>query len=132
MEGMLIQAQQAQKKHRKLSTELSELKLTTTESNKDDEPAENLIKEEIMEVDTETGSERSKNMPKTDQEMSVQIIEDTRNREHKNGDAGESDNGQGVGDYEDDEEEISIDPRTYCKLGHFHLLLEDYAKGELM
>lgn len=26
--------------------------------------------------------------------------------------------------------EISIDPRTYCKLGHFHLLLEDYAKGQ--
>lgn len=26
--------------------------------------------------------------------------------------------------------EINIDPRTYCKLGHFHLLLEDYAKGE--
>lgn len=24
---------------------------------------------------------------------------------------------------------ISIDPRTYCKLGHFHLLLEDYPKG---
>lgn len=26
---------------------------------------------------------------------------------------------------------ISIDPKTYCKLGHFHLLLEDYAKGKL-
>lgn len=25
--------------------------------------------------------------------------------------------------------DIDIDPRTYCKLGHFHLLLEDYAKG---
>lgn len=25
--------------------------------------------------------------------------------------------------------DINIDPRTYCKLGHFHLLLEDYAKG---
>lgn len=31
----------------------------------------------------------------------------------------------------DDEEDngISIDPKTYCKLGHFHLLLEDYTKG---
>lgn len=31
----------------------------------------------------------------------------------------------------DDEEEngISIDPKTYCKLGHFHLLLEDYPKA---
>lgn len=26
---------------------------------------------------------------------------------------------------------INIDPRTYCKLGHFHLLLEDYPKGKL-
>jgi hypothetical protein len=25
--------------------------------------------------------------------------------------------------------EINIDPKTYCKLGHFHLLLEDYVKG---
>lgn len=25
--------------------------------------------------------------------------------------------------------DINIDPRTYCKLGHFHLLLEDYPKG---
>lgn len=26
--------------------------------------------------------------------------------------------------------DIDIDPRTYCKLGHFHLLLEDYPRGE--
>ncbi|KAL1390372.1 hypothetical protein pipiens_012395 [Culex pipiens pipiens] len=25
--------------------------------------------------------------------------------------------------------EINIDPKTYCKLGHFHLLLEDYDKA---
>lgn len=25
--------------------------------------------------------------------------------------------------------DINIDPKTYCKLGHFHLLLEDYPKG---
>lgn len=25
--------------------------------------------------------------------------------------------------------DINIDPRTYCKLGHFHLLLEDFNKG---
>lgn len=24
---------------------------------------------------------------------------------------------------------INIDPKTYCKLGHFHLLLEDNQKG---
>lgn len=26
--------------------------------------------------------------------------------------------------------DIDIDPRTYCKLGHFHLLLEDYPRGK--
>lgn len=25
---------------------------------------------------------------------------------------------------------INIDPKTYCKLGHFNLLLEEYPKGE--
>lgn len=28
-----------------------------------------------------------------------------------------------------DSKDINIDPRTYCKLGHFHLLLEEYPKG---
>lgn len=32
---------------------------------------------------------------------------------------------------ETDSSIINIDPRTYCKLGHFHLLLEDYPKGNL-
>lgn len=27
------------------------------------------------------------------------------------------------------EKGINIDPRTYCKLGHYHLLLENYEKG---
>ncbi|XP_077277140.1 histone demethylase UTY-like isoform X1 [Temnothorax americanus] len=30
---------------------------------------------------------------------------------------------------EDEAKGISIDPKTYCKLGHFHLLLEDYSKA---
>ena len=29
----------------------------------------------------------------------------------------------------DKENEIHIDPKSYCKLGHFHLLLEEYEKG---
>lgn len=32
--------------------------------------------------------------------------------------------------YENSENEVNVDPKTYCKLGHFHLLLEDYAKGK--
>ncbi|KYM77560.1 Lysine-specific demethylase 6A [Atta colombica] len=30
---------------------------------------------------------------------------------------------------DDEDKGISIDPKTYCKLGHFHLLLEDYSKA---
>jgi hypothetical protein len=26
--------------------------------------------------------------------------------------------------------DINIDPRTFCKLGHFHLLLDEYGKGQ--
>lgn len=33
---------------------------------------------------------------------------------------------------ESDDSTIDIDPKTYCKLGHFHLLLEDFAKGSLL
>lgn len=32
----------------------------------------------------------------------------------------------------DADKEINVDPKTYCKLGHFHLLLEEYAKGKLL
>lgn len=28
-------------------------------------------------------------------------------------------------------DEIYIENKTYCKLGHFHLLLEDYEKGNI-
>ncbi|XP_063993292.1 histone demethylase UTY isoform X2 [Diachasmimorpha longicaudata] len=37
----------------------------------------------------------------------------------------------GYDESKDDDEDkgISIDPKTYCKLGHFHLLLEDYPKA---
>lgn len=27
------------------------------------------------------------------------------------------------------DKKIDIDPKTFCKLGHFNLLLEDYPKG---
>jgi histone demethylase len=30
----------------------------------------------------------------------------------------------------EEDDSIDIDPKTYCKLGHFHLLLGDYAKGK--
>ena len=32
-------------------------------------------------------------------------------------------------DEEEQMKDIKVDPKTYSKLGHFHLLLEDYSKG---
>lgn len=64
--------------------------------------------------------------PSDDKTGGGEAVIDTRNVEQDEGD-------EDVDCYDeddDDQEEISIDPRTYCKLGHFHLLLEDYAKGE--
>lgn len=51
--------------------------------------------------------------------MLIQAQEEKDRRKSQKKDASESSEGS----------EISIDPKTYCKLGHFHLLLEDYAKG---
>lgn len=31
----------------------------------------------------------------------------------------------------DNVKQIQIDPKTWVKLGHFHLLLEEYAKGNI-
>jgi hypothetical protein len=31
--------------------------------------------------------------------------------------------------FQSSENEVNLDPKTYCKLGHFHLLLENYPKG---
>lgn len=36
---------------------------------------------------------------------------------------------EATGDDDPYSKDIAIEPRTYCKLGHFHLLLEDYPKG---
>ena len=32
----------------------------------------------------------------------------------------------------DDDFPLDIDPKAFCKLGHFHLLLEDYIKGQYL
>lgn len=34
--------------------------------------------------------------------------------------------------YQQTGKKISIDPKTWVKLGHFHLLLEEYRKGKLI
>lgn len=121
LEGMLIQARQAQRKEKKLSAELDELKLDggkgTTDGGQQQEDKESLIKEEQEVIPGQEGESKTGK----DQEG------DEKEKDGDGVDNEEEDGGDD--DQEEEEEEISIDPRTYCKLGHFHLLLEDYAKG---
>lgn len=149
---MLIQSQQAQKKGNKLSADLDDLKIsesvkdavvislakeppaTSENNNKSEGATENLVKEEIMDQDqVETDKSEKKDMS-THEERKLKEKETVIGVDPKDsgiiGDEAEDGDGEREEDDDDDQEEISIDPRTYCKLGHFHLLLEDYAKGE--
>lgn len=118
LEGMLIQSQ-CQKKNDKITAELDDLKLD--EDDKDKERpvgATGNQKENLDVIKPPDAPETAEDHDKSQNE------EETENRDEQSGEDDEEGDGE-------DEEEISIDPRTYCKLGHFHLLLEDYAKGTL-
>ena len=59
------------------------------------------------------------------------LVQDQSEKQRRKADSTES-NLEDCKDKDDEDEEdkgISIDPKTFCKLGHFHLLLEDYNKG---
>lgn len=159
LEGMLIQSQQAQKKQKKLAAEMDDLKLNEAgcgddnEQKKAKEPptksaapkesttdgeageeakaaaAEPQVKEEIIEDDEQekagaTSAAESDKLSKSEGEVATEVEDGVAVDD--NGEEGEEEEEE----EDDDEDEIKINPRTYCKLGHFHLLLEDYAKGE--
>lgn len=80
-----------------------------------------------MEVETATNieSETIKNEEVEDVEMkdaeksqNIENSESTKNNENN------------AHNEESEDLTIDIDPKTYCKLGHFHLLLGDFAKGK--
>ena len=85
-----------------------------------------------MEVDTELSD---KIKAESNDVVMAEIVDEEKQKselpEKKNDDELNSDDVSVVDDKDSSENEkpINIDPRTYCKLGHFHLLLEDYAKG---
>ena len=89
-------------------------------------------KDESMEVDTELSD---KIKAESNDVVMAEIVDEEKQKselpEKKNDDELNSDDVSVVDDKDSSENEkpINIDPRTYCKLGHFHLLLEDYAKG---
>lgn len=61
------------------------------------------------------------------EKMLIQAQAEKTKKRRRKLDSLEDDNFQDK--FEDEDKGISIDPKTYCKLGHFHLLLEDYSKG---
>ena len=134
---MLIQAQsqQERKKSCKITADDTEIKNadeseSQTSGNDGENDVEmteiNAVKEENERKATELASERMD-------------LESSQSSEKPNDNKDESSTDDQVDKeaikIEDNEEEdlyskdISIDPRTYCKLGHFHLLMEDYPKG---
>lgn len=80
-----------------------------------------VIKSEVEETDTANSNNQS------DEQNNVSHEDGATNSEDGSVNAEEASTNDSDDPYSKD---IDIDPRTYCKLGHFHLLLEDYPKGE--
>lgn len=109
-----------------------------SQTNASTEPStENDNNSDKMNMDDDSGSEQV-----IKAEVDETNTTETRNNNEEpntiNGDSGTDANDKSikveeVSTTDDDDpysKDINIDPRTYCKLGHFHLLLEDYSKGE--
>lgn len=132
LEGMLIQSQQAQRKEKKLSKDLDDLKLTEKEHEQED--TDSIVKEEIVDQEEQKQEgfvpslEERREPADQPQQQPPKVTGASEESVEDEGIDGGDDEEEDV-DNDDDQAEISIDPRTYCKLGHFHLLLEDYAKG---
>ena len=108
---MLIQDQSQKKSGRSMNPEMAQLK-----GNVDNDVE---MEQEIVKVKTEI------NVDPTD----VEMTDLTENDSIADSSGGDNEHQLVPKDYF--EKEINIDPRTYCKLGHYHLLLEDYEKGKI-
>lgn len=109
------------------SIEMDPLADGSVEENisKSDEKNENVeqpdistVKIESDENENQTENDNEQNMESSKEPQSEPIDESVKIEESITADKDDP--------YSKD---INIDPRTYCKLGHFHLLLGDYAKG---
>lgn len=125
---MLIQAQcqQEREKRCKITANDKEIKnadaepATDTETNANETDVEMhdlgvKIKEEIVE-ETSMNATSEDRTDGGDDDMQIDASKDIKIEDNDEDDIFSKD--------------IAIEPRTYCKLGHFHLLLEDYPKGE--
>lgn len=95
-----------------LAVEISEENTSKTENKEDSQPEIQTVKTEVQDIeDDESNKESNKEIPTESSDEPIKIEESETDKDDP---------------YSKD---INIDPRTYCKLGHFHLLLEDFAKG---
>jgi len=105
--------------------------LSEQEKSKDDEAAAAGAKPKDSSVPMEIDGETDKNeSTEVKTEASANDVEMTAVDEEKPPDDGDGSSTKKA-DEDVDEKPIDIDPKTYCKLGHFNLLLEDYVKGEI-
>jgi hypothetical protein len=116
LEQILIEAQA-----RKLLAE------QINQAAKNDQATEKAPTPAPMDVDHQSANEsmkkeESEEVEMKDEEKKEAVVEEAKpaaESEENNNDNNES-----------DDVTIDIDPKTFCKLGHFHLLLGDFAKGK--
>lgn len=94
-----------------LADESTEDSSSKNDEKSDSQPEIQAVKTETAENEDEGTKESSRDNPSDSTDKPIKIEESVADKDDP---------------YSKD---INIDPRTYCKLGHFHLLLEDYAKG---
>lgn len=115
-------------------TEIAELSNTVDESKMDTDANSTMP----VADESETTTNNPLSTPKTStSEMSPKTAEKVSSQETEQKEVNEHDGTEHSSEpikieetVPDPSNIINIDPRTYCKLGHFHLLLEDYPKGE--
>uniref|UniRef100_A0A336L122 CSON002556 protein n=1 Tax=Culicoides sonorensis TaxID=179676 RepID=A0A336L122_CULSO len=150
LERMLIQVQQQQRENDGIDDDESDRDKTNSDPDKKQLAIENVdnnaSEKEVKPASNTETSVTSDNTKTTeikeneDEKMEKPVESDQQDVEMK--DMEKSDNSvvkvensdkntskTEVAEADSREKVLRIDPRTYCKLGHFHLLLEDYPKA---
>lgn len=124
---MLIQAQCQQERQKRCKITANDQEIKNA-----DEP---VVKVEVIDdnTDVEMTDLEVKATTETDENAALPSVGGPNDSDKMEMD-GQKDGAKEIKIEDNDEDDlyskdINIDPRTYCKLGHFHLLLEDYPKG---
>uniref|UniRef100_A0A1B0CHJ8 Uncharacterized protein n=3 Tax=Lutzomyia longipalpis TaxID=7200 RepID=A0A1B0CHJ8_LUTLO len=128
LERMLVQAQ-SQKERDFSSKKGDDLARSTEKAQGGAEDAKEVVKTEPVDFpDEESGETMPKKLKLEESEPQIVDI-DMKTVDSVDDGAGKDTTQKDTKDLSDASKDINIDPRTYCKLGHFHLLLEQYPKA---